>query len=67
MPHKIRTVIWAERTLKLGGPGTGCKGGHLQTRETWPRMALKLQCCGVIGLNGIYDTSVKLHKAALRI
>lgn len=35
--------------------------------ESWPKTPLKAKCFGVIGLNGIYDTTIKLHKGALHI
>ncbi|KAG7237448.1 hypothetical protein INR49_032294 [Caranx melampygus] len=44
MPPKIRTLIGED--VEIGGPTAVCKGGHILARDTWPRMALKPQCCG---------------------
>lgn len=67
MPHKIRTVIWAQNTVNLGGLVLAAKGDHVQCKEIWPRTALKLQHCWIIGLNGIYATSVKLVAVAVDV
>lgn len=39
--------------------------GHVL--ESRPKTPLKAECFGVIGLDGVYDTTIKLHKGALHI
>lgn len=51
---------------RLGGLVVAARG-HVLDWESWPKTPLKAKCFGVIGLNGIYDTTIKLHKGALHI
>lgn len=49
--------------LRLGG--LVAARGHVL--ESWPTTPLKAECFGVIGLDGVYDTTIKVHKGALHI
>lgn len=53
--------------VEIEGPDAGWKGGHALPKKCWLKALLKTKRCRIIGLNSIYDTTIKLNKAALHI